>query len=136
MSVSDTLRKSHMLLQERSQKELDVVRGELEKLRSSNRELFAQLFDANQRGHLLATSLGFNDIYHAANVIGSSESSPIELTYRSSIERAKSWEGELRAAIEENRRLIEEMRVIEEDRDALKGQLASAERKMATYVTT
>jgi hypothetical protein len=112
-----------------TQKELDATRGELDKIRASNRVLLNQLFDANQRGHQVANALGFNDIYHAQNILCTSE--PLinsDITYRIAIERAERRETELRDERDANRRLKDELKVVEQERDDLKKQLRSSKR--------
>jgi hypothetical protein len=119
-----------VLLLQRTQKELDIVRNELEKLRSSHRAVLSQLFDANHRGHQLANALGFSDIYQAQGVVGTPESHR-EITYQAAIERAEEWERDLKDAKEENQSLKVEMKVIEEERDDLKRQLSLANQDKA-----
>jgi len=112
-----------------AQKELDATRGELDNLKAYNRVLLNQLFDANQRGHQVANALGFNDIYHAQNILCTSE--PLinsDITYRIAIERAERRETELRDERDANRRLNDELRVIEQERDDLEKQLRSSKR--------
>ena len=116
---SSCLKARDKAIQETHQKELAALERKVNKLKWSNRDALNQLFDANNRGHNLATSIGFNDLYHALSTV----SSRPRTSYIANIERGKALEEEVLKQTAENDRLREELDKIREERDVLKSQL-------------
>ncbi|TFK67185.1 hypothetical protein BDN72DRAFT_843358 [Pluteus cervinus] len=109
---------------EQHQQELAKMEKKLEKLRRSNEDTLKQLSDTNARGNRLATSLGFNDISEAQVMIDNSD---MEIPYKECMEKVDSLQAELLREKSENERLKEALRLVEDERDALKLRVAAAE---------
>jgi chromosome segregation ATPase len=119
------LRERDKLLVERHQKELAVVERKVDKLKWSNTDLLKQLFDAQNRGHRLAMSLGFNDIYEAQVSIHNADNCTL---YKDCIDGFDKLRSDLAKAESENVKLRDELRRVEEERDQAKANARAMEK--------
>jgi hypothetical protein len=116
---SSYLRNREKILEESHQKELAVLESKINKLKWANRDALNQLFEANNRAHNLALSIGFKDIYHALSIVSSHQ----KTSYIANIERGKALEEDVLKRTAENVGLKEELNKIREERDILKSEL-------------
>ncbi|KAF8066545.1 DNA repair protein endonuclease SAE2/CtIP C-terminus-domain-containing protein [Lyophyllum atratum] len=128
---SKTYSKTHLgqrdkAMLEKHQKDLDIRDRKIDRLNWQNDELRKELHEFQARGNLLATSLGFHNIYEAQVAINIAD---CKLSYRECLERVEILEQELSAARAHNERIQLLMDALEDDQERVKAELADAEAK-------
>ena len=119
------LRERDKILAEKHAKSQAILERKVERLKRSNDDTLKQLFEAQTRGNRLAESLGFHDVYEAQVAIDTADR---EIPYKQCLERIESLERELSQRVEQNDKLRDNVRSLEQETEKVKVALASTER--------
>lgn len=111
------MRERDKILEQKHQKALKALENKIDWLKRTNNDLLAQLFDAQNRSHRLATSLGFSDATEAQNCVDDSDH---EAVYKESLALIETLRQEVKERDDDNASLGEKLLQLEAERDHYK----------------